>query len=98
MCTKAVVVFRTSSRDRWDSCTSDRGLELPRLPGGGVVTETVAQELIFTLRVAQEIASRESPDYDLVLLFIQKALEVATEEASRHGIMVDFDDVSEREH
>ena len=92
------MVFRTSSRDRWDSCTSDRRLELPRLTGGGVVTETIAQELIFTLRVAQEIASRESPDYDLVLLFIQKALEVATEVASRHGIMVDFDDVSEREH
>jgi len=62
------------------------------------VTETTAEQLIFTLSVAQEIASLESPDYDLVLLLIQKALQVAKEEASRRGAIVDFDDVSQREH
>jgi hypothetical protein len=62
------------------------------------VTETIVRQLIFTLSVAREIASRESPDYDLVLLLIQQALQVAKDEASRHGIMVEFDDVSEREH
>ncbi|UFS85278.1 MULTISPECIES: hypothetical protein [Rhizobium] len=62
------------------------------------MTETIVRQLIFTLSVAREIASRESPDYDLVLLLIQQALQVAKDEASRHGIMVDFDDVSEREH
>jgi len=63
-----------------------------------VVTETRVQQLIFTLSVAREMASRQSPDYDLVLLLIQKAIEVAKEQASRDGVMVDFDDVSEREH
>ncbi|MEK1892279.1 MAG: hypothetical protein AAAB20_03155 [Rhizobium sp.] len=62
------------------------------------MTETIVRQLIFTLSVAREIASRESPDYDLVLLLIQQALQVAKDEASRHGIMVEFDDVSEREH
>ncbi|CAN7746110.1 hypothetical protein [Rhizobium sp. LjRoot258] len=62
------------------------------------MTETIVRQLIFTLSVAREIASRESPDYDLVLLLIQQALQVAKDEASRHGIMVDFDDISEREH
>ncbi|MDP9810407.1 hypothetical protein J2W42_003268 [Rhizobium tibeticum] len=62
------------------------------------MTETIVRQLIFTLSVAREIASRESPDYDLVLLLIQQALQVAKDEASRHGIMIDFDDVSEREH
>lgn len=63
-----------------------------------MVTETRVQQLIFTLSVAREMASRQSPDYDLVLLLIQKAIEVAKEQASRDGVMVDFDDVSEREH
>ncbi|OWW04562.1 hypothetical protein ATY81_00795 [Rhizobium sp. R72] len=62
------------------------------------MTDTTAEQLVFTLRVAQEIASLESPDYDLVLLLIQKALQVAKQEALRHGIVIDFDDVSEREH
>ncbi|WP_431322980.1 hypothetical protein [Rhizobium sp. YTU87027] len=62
------------------------------------MTETSAEQLIFTLSVAQEIASRESPDFDVVLLLIQRALQVAKEEALRRGVIIDFDDVSEREH
>lgn len=95
--TKAMVISHIHPRDCCGSCAPSSPLEF-RASGGSVVTETIVRQLIFTLSVAREIASRESPDYDLVLLLIQQALQVAKDEASRHGIMIDFDDVSEREH
>jgi len=59
------------------------------------VTEAIVQQLVFTLNLAWEIASRESPDYDLVVYYIQQAIQAAQEEASRQGTVVDFDRRSE---
>lgn len=59
------------------------------------MTETIVQQLVFTLNVAWEIASRESPDYDLVVYYIQQAIQAAQEEASRQGTVVDFERTSE---
>ena len=61
------------------------------------MTETIVQQLIFTLGVAREMASWESPDYDFVILLIQQALRAAEEEALRHGIVTDFDVASEHQ-
>lgn len=66
---------------------------MPR--GYAVVTEAIVQQLVFTLNLAWEIASRESPDYDLVVYYIQQAIQAAQEEASRQGTVVDFDRRSE---
>jgi len=63
--------------------------------GYAVVTEAIVQQLVFTLNLAWEIASRESPDYDLVVYYIQQAIQAAQEEASRQGTVVDFDRRSE---
>ena len=65
------------------------------LPGYAAVTDTIAPQLIFTLNIAWEIASQESPDYNLVVYFIQQALRAAQEEALRHGVIVDFEQKSE---
>ncbi len=58
------------------------------------MTNTIVPQLIFTLSVAREIASWEGPDYDLVVYLIQEALKAAKEEASRHGIIIEFEQKS----
>ncbi|SEI18026.1 hypothetical protein SAMN05216228_103653 [Rhizobium tibeticum] len=65
------------------------------LSGYAAVTDTIVPQLIFTLNVAWEIASRESPDYDLVVYFIQQAIQAAQEEALRHGTVIASEGKSE---